>query len=402
MKTTTKKTTYVLTSCCGAHIIQDGLGALQYVLLPILAQTFGLSYAQVGSLRAISKTARVLLEVPAGILSEKVGERQLLALGLIGAGLGYLGVALAPDFRSIALLFLLAGAGAALQHSLASSVVVKTSDFAARRRALGAYNSSGDAGKLAFTGIFSLGIGAGLAWNGIVIILAALALVFGVAVWFLLKGVDTEHVKIKNTPTSAGTASRWGIKDPRNFSFLGIVVFLDSMVQSVFLTFLAFILLEKGATSAVATGAVVLALAGGMVGKFCCGFLAARFGDRNAFILIQILTVTGIASLIILPAQALLVLLPGIGLVVQGSSTVTYGSVADFVDQGRQSRGYALIYTLVSGSSMVGPFLFGLMADQATLSTSISLLALIVCLTIPLAFVLSKKSNIEQHSAPCK
>lgn len=37
-----------LITCCGAHLIQDGLGALQYVLLPILAQLFGLNYAQVG------------------------------------------------------------------------------------------------------------------------------------------------------------------------------------------------------------------------------------------------------------------------------------------------------------------------------------------------------------------
>ena len=43
----------VLTVSCGAHIIQDGLVALQYVLLPLLAQTLGLSYAQVGFLRAL-------------------------------------------------------------------------------------------------------------------------------------------------------------------------------------------------------------------------------------------------------------------------------------------------------------------------------------------------------------
>ena len=65
--------------CCGAHIIQDGLVALQYVLLPILAQALGLNYAQVGLLRALSNSAMSLLELPSGILAERYGERRLLA-----------------------------------------------------------------------------------------------------------------------------------------------------------------------------------------------------------------------------------------------------------------------------------------------------------------------------------
>ena len=37
-----------LVATCGAHAIQDGMLAVQYVLLPVLAQSLGLSYAQVG------------------------------------------------------------------------------------------------------------------------------------------------------------------------------------------------------------------------------------------------------------------------------------------------------------------------------------------------------------------
>ena len=75
----------MLLVCCGAHIIQDGLVALQYVLLPLLAQALGLNYAQVGLLRALSNLAMSLLEIPSGILAERYGERRLLILGLITA-----------------------------------------------------------------------------------------------------------------------------------------------------------------------------------------------------------------------------------------------------------------------------------------------------------------------------
>ena len=142
----------VLIASCGAHLIQDGLVALQYVLLPILAQAFGLSYTQVGFLRAVSSSAMTLLEIPAGVLAERFSEIRLLIFGLLCAGLGYLGVAFAVDFYLIVLGFLITGCGAAFQHSLASALISRSFDDVARRRSLGIYNAFGDVGKLAFTG----------------------------------------------------------------------------------------------------------------------------------------------------------------------------------------------------------------------------------------------------------
>ena len=52
--------------------------AVQYVLLPVLAQSLGLSYTQVGLLKASSSTAMAVLEIPSGFLAEKFGETRLL------------------------------------------------------------------------------------------------------------------------------------------------------------------------------------------------------------------------------------------------------------------------------------------------------------------------------------
>ncbi len=150
----------LLISCCGAHIIQDGLVALHYVLLPILAQLFGLNYTQVGFLRAVGQTAMSVLEMPAGVLAERLGERRLMAFGLVFAGLGYLGVGFSSSFVFFAFFLIVAGIGAAFQHSLSSAIIVKNTHASARRQAMGAYNSAGDAGKLLFTALFSLAVGA--------------------------------------------------------------------------------------------------------------------------------------------------------------------------------------------------------------------------------------------------
>ena len=86
MQTVKKQT---LAVCAGVHATQDGLTSTVYVLLPILAQSLGLSYAQVGIVRAVYSGMMWVLEIPAGILSERFGEQRLLVFGLIAAGLGY-------------------------------------------------------------------------------------------------------------------------------------------------------------------------------------------------------------------------------------------------------------------------------------------------------------------------
>lgn len=382
----------VLLACCSAHAIQDGLVALQFVLLPILAQVFGLSYAQVGLLRGLSAAVMAAMEVPSGILAERVGERLLLVFGLVAAGGGYLAVALADGFGAIAISFAVAGLGAGFQHSLSSAVIVNHTDDKQGRRALGAYNGSGDTGKLAFTAVFSAAIGAGLAWDLVLMSLSLASLASAGLVLFWLRNIRPP-VAAGPATLGQGEGSRWGILDPRRFSGFGVIVFLDSTIQAMFLTFLPFVLMARGAAPEVAAGAVVLALVGGMAGKFACGFLAARIGDRLAFIVMQVFTVAGIAVLAFAPVTLTLLALPAIGLAVQGSSTVTYGAVGEFVEERRRARGYALVYTLANGASVTGPLVFGLVADNAGFDAAMALLAVLVVLTLLPVGVLSSGRN---------
>ena len=67
--------------------------------------------------------SRRILEFPAGILSERFGERRLLVLGLIGVGIGYLALSFIGGYQGVLLALFVAGCGAAFQHSLCSSMI---------------------------------------------------------------------------------------------------------------------------------------------------------------------------------------------------------------------------------------------------------------------------------------
>ena len=384
-----KRRKLTLASCCSVHALQDGLIASIYVLLPILAQTFGLSYSQVGIIRAASNSAMMLFEIPSGMLSERTGERALLVFGLVCAGLGYLWLSVATGFVTILLSLLVAGFGAAFQHALSSSVISRTFQDTGSRTALGAYNSSGDIGKLAFTGFLSLMIGMGVAWQGVVSGFGVLALLSAVGVFVVLGRLDVgRRLRVDDRTEKVTGKFDWGIRDRTGFAALALIVFLDIAVQGGFLTFLAFLMIEKQVPTSLAALAVVLTLAGGIFGKFGCGFLAERVGVIRSLVAVECLSAVGIVAVLFAPPLIAFFLLPLVGLVLQGSSSITYATVSDLVRGERQSRGFAAIYSIASGAAIVAPITFGIIGDRFGLVATMLTMACVVLLPLPLCALL--------------
>jgi len=117
-----------------------------------------------------------------GWLCERVGEIKLIIVGLVLSGAGYFLLSAAPNTSFIATCLLVIGAGTALHHAPSSALIANSQPITMRGSALGYYNASGDIGKLAFTGVFSLATGAGLGWYqisffyGLIAVLAAIAI----------------------------------------------------------------------------------------------------------------------------------------------------------------------------------------------------------------------------------
>ena len=378
-----------LAACCGVHGVQDGLSAALYVILPTLAEAFGLSYAQVGVIRAVKNSAMALFELPSGMLSERLGERSLLVFGLFCAGCGYLALAVSPGVVAITLSLFLAGFGAAFQHALSSSIISNTFQGAGSRTALGTYNSAGDIGKLAFTAFYSLSIGVGVAWQGVVTGYGLIAVLGAGALLIILRKLQLGRRPVIDANAQSGEAdSGWGIRDRAGFTALVVIVFLDIAVQSGFLTFLAFLMLEKQVPAGLAAFAVVLTLAGGIFGKFGCGYLAERIGVRSSLVIVEVLTAAGIIGILVSPTLLAYCLLPVLGIVLQGSSSITYATVSDLVRADRRSRGFAAIYTIASAASIAGPIMFGIVGDRFGLEPAMLAMAVLVLLPLPLSALL--------------
>jgi MFS family permease len=151
------------------------------------------------------------------------------------------------------------------------------------------------------------------------------------------------------------------------------------------LTFLPFLLLAKGGTVETVGLGLGLTFTGGAIGKFVCGAVAERLGIIRTVVLTEAATGLGILALLLTPLRPALVMLPLLGIALNGTSSVLYGSVADLVVPERRSRAYGLFYTLGIGSSALAPTLYGLLSDRVGVPATLTVVGLLVLVTIPLS-----------------
>ena len=377
-----------LAACCGAHVLHDGFSDTLYVLFPVWQAAFGLSFAQVGLLKTLYSGSMAALQVPASLLAERVGERVLLALGTLVAAAGFILSGWTAGFLGLALCLMLSGAGASVQHPLGSALTSRAFEGAQQRAALSTYNFSGDIGKVLLPALCAALL-ALLDWHAVTVLMGALGLGAALAIWFAVPRELRPAVAAAEVPNATAVAGAvpGSLVNP-GFVSLSAIGIIDSATRMGFLTLLPFVLIAKGASVTQVGFALSLTFAGGAAGKFFCGLIAVRAGVLRTTILTELATAAGIIALLPLSLQASMLLLPAIGIALNGTSSVLYGTVAELVPGARQARAFGIFYTLTIGAGAVSPMLYGLLGDAIGVPRTFAVIAAVVLLVLPLTLAL--------------
>lgn len=368
---------------CGAHALHDGYTDLLYVLLPLWQAEFGLGYAEVGILRALYAGSMAGFQLPAGALADRFGGPLLLALGTALAAAGYLIAGVSSGFMLLTVALVIGGLGSSVQHPIAANLVAHA--FAGRRSrtALASYNFAGDVGKMAFPAATAWLV-ALMPWRPATSVLGMVGILAAAAVLLVARQPRGTGEPARRAAPETPAVQATG----RGFPLLLSVGVIDSATRMGFLTFLPFLLRIKGADLPVIGVALTLIFAGGAAGKLVCGFLGARLGVVPAVFLTEGLTAFGILALLPLPLTAGLAILPLIGIALNGTSSVLYGTVPELVPPERRQRAFSIFYTGAIGAGALSPALYGLASDAAGVPTMMALIACVVLLTLPLAWAL--------------
>jgi FSR family fosmidomycin resistance protein-like MFS transporter len=376
----------ILRTCCSIHVLHDGMDDMLYALLPLLREAFGLTYAEVALVRSAHKSATAIFQIPVGIFAEKAGARNSLVFGTALLGVAFLGLGFANAYAAILALVFLAGCGDAFNHPLSSSIISNAFPGAGQRAALGTYNALGDVGKFIFLGVTIFATASlGFSWQVPVHGFGVSAIIIAISTFVFLK---LANAGARSDPAAkhdiAGTIKGWGIKHRRGFFTLGAITALDSSTRYSFLTFVAFLMIEKGVATGWAASAVLATVFGGMFGKYAVGLMAEKIGVARTIMLTEITTAGLIIAVIIVPSVYAFFLLPLVGVFLNGTSSAIYGTVPDLIEGEKHSRAYGLIYTVVSASGFLSPLLYGLLADYYSITTTLIVVSAVVLLTVPL------------------
>ena len=395
-RTSPKRT---LSTCCTAHILHDGLSDVSYVLLPILQQSFGLSLIQVGIIRSAWRAATAIFQTPVGLAAERLGARNLLAVGTAASGLAFIALGQSAGFAAILAALFCAGFGSAFQHPLCSTLISHAYPGTGRRAALGTYNFFGDVGKFAFGGAVSLLFVAGVPWQVPITVFGALALACALLVLVALDATAGRSEPVKVSATEPAAPAGWGIRNRAGFTALCLIEVIDTSVRTGFLTFIAFLMLAKNLPAGWAALSVPLILIGGMAGKLACGHLAERFGIVRTVFLTELATGVGILLMLVLPDVAAYLVLPLLGIALNGTSSVLYATIGDVIDPDRLPRAFGLFYTINSVCGLIVPLVFGYLGDAFGVQLSIAICGVLAFATLPLCFLLARALHPGTHAA---
>jgi FSR family fosmidomycin resistance protein-like MFS transporter len=363
------------------HALHDGFTDVIYVLLPIWQTEFALSYGVLALLRGLYSGTMAAMQIPAGRVAERIDAKIVLAIGTALSALGYVLAGTSGGILGLASALVVAGAGSSTQHPLASVAVSRAYGKAARRP-LGVYNFAGDVGKASIPALMSLLLGS-VSWRHAILVLAGAGFAVATCMAIWLPRVGTGRLDDAKVPTSK-------VRGRGGFYWLLAIGMLDSAVRTGFLTFLPFLLLDKGSSLPLNGFALALVFIGGSVGKFACGWLGDRMGTIRTVLVTEGATAILIFGVLAFPLTPAIVLLPLLGVMLNGTSSVLYGTVPELTPQHMMERAFALFYTGAIGAGASAPVLYGLLGDTfgpaiATIATACTALA--IC---PLTFSLGR------------
>src|SRR5690625_3452149 len=274
------------------HLLNDSLQAVVLAMFPILEQSLGLTFTQLGLIAFTINMVASVMQPVIGMYTDKHPMPYALPLGLTSSMIGMFALAFAPNFYMILLSVFFIGIGSATFHPESSRVAYLA---AGPRRgfAQSIFQVGGNAGKAlapAITAFVFIPLGQfGAIWFTLVAGIAVLFLIY-IARWYKEKLVN---MKILNR-TSTGSPK--SIKTKKIIlTSIFILIFLEfsrSWYENAISNYYAFYVMDKyDVTISEAQMYTFLFLFSCAVGTFLGGPFADRFGKKLIILLSQLVPV---------------------------------------------------------------------------------------------------------------
>ena len=346
------------------------------VLAPQFRDEYGLSLTEIGVVLAAFSVGSVLTLLPWGLLTDRVGERSVLAAGLALASVALALAAFSSDYLTLVLLLVLAGGAGASVNAASGRAVMGWFEASQRGLALGIRQTAlplgGAAAAVALPPIADAGgTQAGL------LVLAAACLTTAVA----------GAVGLREAPPDDGTAIG-DVLNPLRDGRMWRLAVGSGLIVAAQISILAFAVLFLHGARGLSTSAAAGVFAAMQLIGAALRILAGRWSDRVGARIAPLLKLAVALSVALVVSAALTsaplaVLIPAFlvaGALSQSWNGLAFTATAELAGRSRAGAALGFQQTALAVASGLAPPLFALLVESASWGAAFALAA-----TLPLA-----------------
>ena len=396
-----------------AHAMTHGMEVAFAALLLRIGAEFGAGLAALGIVANAGTITFGSTAIPAGYLSDRYGERAVIAFSMAGGAALCVLTAAAPNLTLLAVALALLGAAIGLYHPPGTAMVATLSER--RGRALARHGVGGNIG-LGVAPALVTAVAIVADWRAAYLVLGALALSAAVVVWRLVPGRDEAERERRRLRARelADPRRRAGSTPPRErswvmpslllvyfaavgqgFVYRGAITFLPAHLErNLQLSVLGW----DAEAMAGATATLVLLI--GIGGQLLGGRMIDRMFSERAALLFTVALVP--ALLLMAPATGWLLVLASIGFVLGnwGQQPVFNSLMADYAPGDALGRAFGFQFFMAFGLGSVSGSLSGIVAERAGTGAAFVLLAAAaLAMLVALLFVLAGAERRRHRSA---
>jgi MFS family permease len=376
------------------HSLTHWYPATFYLLLPLIGNELGLSYAQIGSILTTQAMAGAISNIPGGLFVDSIGRKGLLmAVSLFWIGAPYLLMGFSHDYWLLLTCAALVGIGNNLWHPTAIPLLAQR--YPDRKGLVVSIHGMGGNVGDAVAPLAAGALLAVLSWREVVVINVIPGIVMAIILLVLLgRTLTSDTPAIKPMTASKKRSLRDTLRDfkvllaNRTLIFLCWSSVFRSMTHGGLLTFLPLYLAADMGLSPIWIGACMAALqTAGFIASPIAGHLSDRMGRRQIIMSSMGVTAVIIAAMIVAgQSSAFVFFIAFLGFFFFSIRAVLQAWLLDATPPNMGGSSIGVLFAIQSVGSGLGPIICGVIADRYGLISTFYFLVVTIIIANMLIF----------------
>ena len=359
-----------------AHFSHHVGNSLLVPLLPLMRESFALSYAQVGLLATGFHVGNGLANTPWGLIADRLGPRPVVICGLLFTGLAIAAVGAAPSYVVLLLLLAVLGIASGAYHPGATAILAGSFAPRARATAIGLHITVGHTAFVLVPLVAVLLVDVGGSWRTPYQWLSVAPLLAGALLWRRLPSGIAREVQFA-TGRSVVESLRGAV---RSLGPIIVLSLLFQVVVSALFSFLSLYLVDaRGFSPAAAAGSISILLLFAVASPVLGGWLADRLGRISVIVVGLIGVGPSVLALSLAPVEAIVVPLGLLGLTLAMRQSATEVLVAELAPAHGRALVLGVYYTLGQEFGGLAAPLLGALAGLVGIESAFNAVGAVLC-----------------------